>query len=249
VLIQPATVDRWHREGLRRCWRRSRRPGRPRIDSTCRDLIRRMAAENCLWGAPRIHGELLKLGITVSERTVSRYLRDRPTIRSQTWRTFLPNHLGQFTFILPETSLHASSADHFIGPTCRPTWLSRAVLGVPHERAVVDWRASLHRTSPGKHTVQHYVRDRTATQNRGGRGPYAHTFVPPLVVSDQSAAKSYVMGFALAIPANAGNAIRPATVRHDRNRNLGMRVLHLPIPGLQACAVQTTTRAMLVTAQ
>jgi hypothetical protein len=50
VLIQPATVDRWHREGVRQCWRRrSRRPGRPRIDSTCRDLIRRIAAENCLW--------------------------------------------------------------------------------------------------------------------------------------------------------------------------------------------------------
>jgi hypothetical protein len=99
VLVQPATVDRWHREGFRRCWRRrSRRPGRPRIESPCRDLIRRLAAENCLWGAPRIHGELLKLGIAVSERTVSRYLRDRPTTRSQTWRTFLANHLGNETF-------------------------------------------------------------------------------------------------------------------------------------------------------
>ena len=78
VLIQPATVDRWHRESVRRCCRRrARRPGRPRIDSPCRDLIRRMAAENYLWGAPRIHGELLKLGIAISERTVSRYLRGR----------------------------------------------------------------------------------------------------------------------------------------------------------------------------
>jgi hypothetical protein len=102
VLIQPATVDRWHRQGVRRCWRRpSRRPGRPRIDSTCRDLIRRMAAENCLWGAPRIHGELLKLGITISERTVSRYLRGRPTTRSQTWKTFFTNHFGGQTFISP----------------------------------------------------------------------------------------------------------------------------------------------------
>ena len=96
-----------------------------------------MVAENCLWGAPRIHGELLKLGITVSERTVSRYLHDRPAIRSQTWRTFLTNHLGQLTFILPETSPHASGAVDFIGPTCRPLLLSRAVLGVPQERAVV----------------------------------------------------------------------------------------------------------------
>ena len=94
VLIRPATVNRWHREGVRRCWRhRSRRPGRPPIDSTCRDLIRRMAAEHGLWGAPRIHGELLKLGITISERTVSRYLRGRPTTRSHTWRTFFANHV------------------------------------------------------------------------------------------------------------------------------------------------------------
>jgi len=79
VLVQPATVDRWHRARFAcRWWRRSRRPGRPRIDSTCRDLIGRLAEENRLWGAPRIHGELLKLGVVVSERTVSRYLQ-RPT--------------------------------------------------------------------------------------------------------------------------------------------------------------------------
>jgi putative transposase len=78
VLVQPATVDRWHRDRFYRCWRRrSRRPGRPPIDSQCRALIRRLAAENRLWGAPRIHGELLKLGIAVSERTVSRYLVGR----------------------------------------------------------------------------------------------------------------------------------------------------------------------------
>src|SRR5215470_9079668 len=57
-----------------------------------------MAAENCLWGAPRIHGELLKLGIVMSERTVSRYLRGRPTNRSQTWRTFFANHFGGQAF-------------------------------------------------------------------------------------------------------------------------------------------------------
>src|SRR5256885_5472993 len=109
VLVQPATVDRWDRDGLARCWRhRSRRPGRPRIDPACQDLIRRMAAENCLWGAPRIHGELLKLGIAVSERTVSRYLRGRPTTRSQTWRTFFSNHLGQ-TAISP---VMFAEADH-----------------------------------------------------------------------------------------------------------------------------------------
>ena len=110
VLIQPATVDGWHREGIRQCWRGpSRRPGRPRIDSTCRDLIRRLASENSLWGAPRIHGELLKLGITISERTVSRYLRGRPTSRSQTWRTFFANHVGRQ--ISPMIYAEADNAD------------------------------------------------------------------------------------------------------------------------------------------
>ena len=77
VLVQPATVDRWHREGFRGWWRRHsrRQSGRPRIDSQLRSLIGRMATANGLWGAPRIHGELLKLGFTVSERTVSRSAR------------------------------------------------------------------------------------------------------------------------------------------------------------------------------
>src|SRR6185436_11489470 len=85
VLVRPGTLDRWYREGVRRCWRRrAGSPGRPGIDSSRRDLIRRMATENCLWGAPRTHGELLKLGIAISERTVSRYLRRRSPTRSQT---------------------------------------------------------------------------------------------------------------------------------------------------------------------
>ncbi len=91
VLVQPATVDRWQRDGFYWCGRRRlQRPGRPRIDSQCRSLLRQLAGENRLWGAPRIHGELLKLGIAVSERTVSRYLADRLRAPSQTWRTFTP---------------------------------------------------------------------------------------------------------------------------------------------------------------
>ena len=108
VLVQPATVERGRRDRCdRRWWRRSRHPGRPRIDSGCRHLIGRLAEENSLGGAPRIHGELLKLGVIVSERTVSRYLRERPKRPSQTWRTFVAHHLGQFSFdscvLLPYT--------------------------------------------------------------------------------------------------------------------------------------------------
>jgi hypothetical protein len=110
VLVQPATVARWQREGFRRC-RSRRRPGRPRIDSELRTLIGRMATENWLWGAPRIHGELLKLGFTISERTVSRYLRDRPTRRSQTWRTFLANHVGILALASTVTPTFAMNTD------------------------------------------------------------------------------------------------------------------------------------------
>jgi putative transposase len=79
VLVKPATVVQWHRKGFRIYWRwRSGRPGRPKMSTEIRDLIRRMSLANPLWGASRIHGELLKLGIEVSQATVGRYLPWRP---------------------------------------------------------------------------------------------------------------------------------------------------------------------------
>jgi putative transposase len=93
-LVTPDTVVRWHREGFRYRWRwkSRRRVGRPTIAPEIRALIRRMSSANQLLGAPRIHGELLKLGIEVSQATVSKYMvRSRPP-PSQTWRTFLKNH-------------------------------------------------------------------------------------------------------------------------------------------------------------
>src|SRR5580692_160991 len=94
VLVKPATVVQWHRKGFRLYWRRrSRHLGRPRMGREIRDLIRKMSLANPLWGAPRIHGELLKLGIEVSQATVGRYLPWRPKAPSPTWRTFLQNHM------------------------------------------------------------------------------------------------------------------------------------------------------------
>jgi hypothetical protein len=94
VLVKPATVVQWHRKSFRLYWwRRSRRLGRPRMSREIRDLIRKMSQANPLWGAPRIHGELLKLGIDVSQATVARYLPWRPKVPSPTWRSFLHNHL------------------------------------------------------------------------------------------------------------------------------------------------------------
>ena len=93
IIVKPETVLRWHRRGFRAYWRwKSWRPGgRPRIDRELQALIRRMSRENPTWGAPRIHGELLMLGIDVSESTVGRYMIRTGRSRSQTWRTFLRN--------------------------------------------------------------------------------------------------------------------------------------------------------------
>ena len=92
-IVRPDTVVRWHRQSFRYSWRwKSRRHGRPRIDQETRQLVRKMCSANSLWGAPRIHGELLKLGIDVSQATVSRYMLRRYSPPSQNWRAFLRNH-------------------------------------------------------------------------------------------------------------------------------------------------------------
>ncbi|ABK45120.1 conserved hypothetical protein [Magnetococcus marinus MC-1] len=77
VIIKPATVIKWHKQGFKLYWKRKSRPmrpGRPRVPQEVRDLIRQMSRENPLWGAPRIHGELLKLGYDVGETSVSKYM-------------------------------------------------------------------------------------------------------------------------------------------------------------------------------
>jgi Integrase core domain. len=93
-VVQPDTILRWHRAGFRAYWRwKSRgRAGRPRVSHELRALIRRMSKENPLWGAPRIHGELLKLGFEIAESSVSKYMIRRRGPPSQTWRTFLRGH-------------------------------------------------------------------------------------------------------------------------------------------------------------
>src|SRR6266436_2495166 len=95
TIVRPETVLRWHRMGFAAYWRwKSRSPGgRPRIAQEVRDLIRRMSLENPLWGATKIHGELLKLGIEIAQSTVSIYMVPRSDRPLQTWRTFLSNHM------------------------------------------------------------------------------------------------------------------------------------------------------------
>src|SRR3982075_2533082 len=94
LIIRPETLVRWHRTGFRRYWRwkSRRRGGRPPIEAELRALIRQMSRENLLWGAPRIHGELLKLGFELAQSSVAKYMVKRRGPPAQRWRTFLHNH-------------------------------------------------------------------------------------------------------------------------------------------------------------
>ena len=94
TIIRPETLVRWHRAGFRSYWRWKSRSlgGRPQIETGLRALIRQMSLENPLWGAPRIHGELLKLGFEIAQSSVAKYMVNRRAPPSQGWRTFLRNH-------------------------------------------------------------------------------------------------------------------------------------------------------------
>jgi hypothetical protein len=94
TIIRPETLVRWHRAGFRRYWRWKSCPrgGRPQINTELRALIRQMSIDNSLWGAPRIHGELLKLGFELAQSSVAKYMVKRRGPPSQGWRTFLRNH-------------------------------------------------------------------------------------------------------------------------------------------------------------
>jgi len=107
-IVKPETVIAWHRKGFRLYWRWKSRPrhGRPPVTTEVRELIRRISVANPGWGAPRIHGELGKLGINVSETTVAKYMVRHRHPPSQTWRTFLRNHVKDLV-----------SADFFVVPT------------------------------------------------------------------------------------------------------------------------------------
>jgi putative transposase len=139
VIVKPETVIRWHREGFKFFWTRlSRRErvGRPSINAQVRSLIRQMARANPLWGAPRIHGELLKLGIDVSERTVSRLLPKGRKPPSQTWRTFLDNHLREIV-----------SIDFLTVPTATFRVLYVLVVMAHDRRRVLHFNVTVHPTA------------------------------------------------------------------------------------------------------
>jgi hypothetical protein len=135
TIVRPETLVRWHRAGFRCYWRwKSRRPlgGRPQIDTELRALIRRMSMENPLWGAPRIHGELLKLGFEVAQSSVAKYMVKRRGPPSQGWRTFLRNHAPNI-----------AAMDLFVVPTLGFDLLYAFVIVRPRpQRPGVDQRHS-----------------------------------------------------------------------------------------------------------
>lgn len=139
VIVKPETVIAWHRKGFRLFWTwkvRHGQPGRPPVPQDLRDLIRKISRENPLWGAPRIHGELLKLGIDIGETSVSKYLVRHRKPPSQTWRTFLENHLKSMV-----------SVDFFTVPTIRFQVLYVFLVLLHERRRIIHFNVTAHPTA------------------------------------------------------------------------------------------------------
>ena len=136
VIVKPETVVRWHLRGFKLYWRwksQTRNPGRPKIDAEVRELIRRMSRENPTWGAPRIQSELTLLGYVVAERTVAKYMVRTRKPPSQSWKTFLDNHLTELAAI-----------DFFTMPTATFRLLYCFVVLRHDRRQVVHFNVTAH---------------------------------------------------------------------------------------------------------
>ena len=164
LIVRADTLVRWHRAGFRHYWRwKSRsRSGRPPVESEFRALIRQMSVENILWGAPRIHGELLKLGFEVAQSTVAKYMVKRRGPPSQTWRTFLRNHAPDIAAI-----------DLFVVPTISFGLLYGLIVIRIARRNLVWVNVTAHPTAewvarqlteafPWQEAPRHLIRDRDA---------------------------------------------------------------------------------------
>ena len=139
VIVRPHTVIAWRRKGFRLFWTwkvRRGKLGRPAVSPQVRDLIRRMSRDNPLWGAPRVHGELLKLGIDIGETSVGKYMVRRRRPPSQTWRTFLENHLTTMV-----------SVDFFTVPTLRFQVLYVFLVLAHDRRRIVHFNVTAHPTA------------------------------------------------------------------------------------------------------
>jgi putative transposase len=136
VLVKPATVVQWHRQGFRLSWHWRSRSGRPAINREIRDLIRRMSVANPLWGAPRVHGELLKLGIEISQATVAKYMIRRPGSPSPAWCSFLRNQ-----------ALGIAAIDMFVVPSAAFRLLFVALILIHDRRKLVHFNVTRNPTA------------------------------------------------------------------------------------------------------
>jgi putative transposase len=139
LIVKPETVIGWHRKGFRLFWTwkvHRGQSGRPSVSKEIRQLIRQMSRDNPLWGAPRIHGELLKLGIDIGETSVGKYLARRRKPPSQTWKTFLENHVKTMV-----------SIDFFTVPTIRFQVLYVFLVLTHDRRRVVHFSVTAHPTA------------------------------------------------------------------------------------------------------
>jgi transposase InsO family protein len=165
LIVMPDTVVRWHRAGFRLFWKAksSRLTGRPKVPAEIRELIREMSMDNPLWGAPRIHGELLKLGIDISQSTVAKYMVKRRGPPSQGWRTILRNHADGIAAI-----------DLFVVPTLGFKLLFGIVILGYDRREIIHTNATYHPTAewiarqlveafPWDEAPQYLIRDRDAS--------------------------------------------------------------------------------------
>jgi transposase InsO family protein len=166
VLVKPATVIHWHRQGFRLYWRWRSRSGRPSVDREVRKLIREMSSANPLWGAPRIHCELLKLGIEISQATVAKYMIRRRGRPSPTWRSFLLNQAQGIAAI-----------DMFVVAAASFQLLYVMIILAHDRRKIVRFDVTLHPTAgwlsrqvteafPWDTAPRYLLRDRDASYDR-----------------------------------------------------------------------------------
>jgi putative transposase len=189
VVVKPETVIGWHRKGFRFYWNwksRRGRMGRPGVSKEIRNVIRDMSSANVLWGAPRLHGELLKLGIEVSQATVAKYMVKHRKPPSQTWRAFLENHVKQLV-----------SVDFFVVPTVGFRILY-VFLVLAHERRrvvhfnvtehpTVDWAAAqLMQAFPWDTAPRYLLRDRDRVYGEAFRALAADMEITEVLTAPRS---------------------------------------------------------------
>ena len=188
LIVQPNTVVHWHQLGFRLYWRWKPRgkPGRPKIDPEIRRLIRQMSRENVTWGSPRIQSELALLGYTVDQSTVVKYMCRHRKPPSQTWRTFLDNHIGDIAAI-----------DFFVVPTVRFQLLYCFVVLRHDRRRVIHFNVTQHPTArwtaqqiveafPYDEAPRFMIRDRDGIYGLDFQNRVEHMGIEEVIIAPQS---------------------------------------------------------------